>query len=443
MDEYPSYQGAENPLQRNDQHTMSLANSTLASVSVSSISSYSNAQTIVLDKLTLEMFNNIKEYSKNLSSLGITISSIKLEKELNKIKSESYAQKCPEVQHCINLFKKYSDLANIVKYAKISEINNNKNVSGNDGYNDRANGGDNYGDLFFNNEIPRYAYEGTAEQLAGWDALKKNIFWLRAGTTLFSFLSFIVVATVPHVNSPKVYPHDLFVKNCPYYSSSITGFFDFRPFQTAIAAAILVYIHSLAFLVYYILPVDSDHHKFIPGLETFFEKCVCREQIVSGSTTVAIFCKASSKYVEFVVDLILVVIVIFTLLVASIQLERGARFDNGSTVTYYTLGTFYDTFSHTSPDCVSTASPTTQIRAGLSMLYIDLFFLVWSSYVSFRSLLHVIHREPGSLSNTTVHFNILPSNGHVQSEESKISSVISTRKYSDIDYDDDVVEVSL
>ena len=38
---------------------------------------------------------------------------------------------------------------------------------------------------------------------------------------------------------------------------------------------------------------------------------------------------------------------LLTVLVASIMLERGAKFTFNNTVIYFTVGTFFSTFSHT------------------------------------------------------------------------------------------------
>ena len=53
-------------------------------------------------------------------------------------------------------------------------------------------------------------------------------------------------------------------KHC-IYGHSVSGYFDFQPFQAVIAIGTLVFVHSTLFSIYYILPLDSNNNKFIPG----------------------------------------------------------------------------------------------------------------------------------------------------------------------------------
>lgn len=48
-------------------------------------------------------------------------------------------------------------------------------------------------------------------------------------------------------------------------SRVVSGYFDYRPYQLIIAASVLAFIYSSFILVYYILPVDADSKKVLPG----------------------------------------------------------------------------------------------------------------------------------------------------------------------------------
>lgn len=46
----------------------------------------------------------------------------------------------------------------------------------------------------------------------------------------------------------------------------IGGSFDFRPYQLTLAVGVILYCYSLLISIYYILPVNKEKKKFIPGL---------------------------------------------------------------------------------------------------------------------------------------------------------------------------------
>jgi hypothetical protein len=199
------------------------------------------------------------------------------------------------------------------------------------------------------------------------------------------------------------------------------------PYQALIAFAVLVYVHSLLFVVYYLLPTDPvDGHKYIPGLDIAFEKAsfgrVSGTQVKTHSTTVSSFCRNFSKYIEAIVDAALLFMLGLTCLICSITIDRGARFDFSGTVQYYTISTFYNTFSHTIPACVDDSSTGDKIRASLAMCYLALFFMSLTLIVSVKSLKMKlsegggdmeggIQGGSGSLGQKHMHA-LLPSSGH-------------------------------
>ena len=47
---------------------------------------------------------------------------------------------------------------------------------------------------------------------------------------------------------------------------NIGGAFNMRPYQFVIGAGVLIYIHTMVTSMYYLLPVDDDNQKYIPGI---------------------------------------------------------------------------------------------------------------------------------------------------------------------------------
>ena len=326
-----------------------------------------------LTTLSDEIINNIKTLSEE--------SRYKIDEDIKAMREASYRERSPEAEYVARLFKKYADIATRLKNNKSNS--NNKDV------------------IFGRVEVPSFVYEGSPDQIIGFEAAKRsNIFYYRCTCILFSFLCFVILSTVHFINYGEVKPHDEFLPNCAFNSQNIQGSFNLRPFRACIAAASCVFVFNILFNTYYLLPVDSSNHKYVPGLQTlveFFHLKIGSDEITisnsraivsDGTTKVASFCKVFSKMIEVILDVTLTVFTLLVCLSSSIILERGRRFDMGDgSIIYYTIGTFYETFEKTSPLCVN-QSPTSKIRGGLAMLYLCLFSLVMTVQVSLRSYIH-------------------------------------------------------
>lgn len=231
------------------------------------------------------------------------------------------------------------------------------------------------------------ALEGTGEQLVGFDSTKKNIFRLRALVCCLALLGFSILSSAPlfHLAAPTA--HDFFLPSCALFNTNITGHFDFTSYQAVVASGVCLFIHSLIFSVYYLLPVDETGQKHVPGLERLFAPCKVEANTVhSASSRVSIFCAIHSKKFEAIIDAMLLVLNFSTTLAASINIERGSKFDFPTVVGWYTLGTFTLTFQETSPPCMSPdQSPASKIRAGLAFMYLCMFIQVLTLMVSMRS----------------------------------------------------------
>lgn len=53
------------------------------------------------------------------------------------------------------------------------------------------------------------------------------------------------------------------------------GSFNMRPYQFVIGAGVLIYIHTMITSMYYLLPVDNDNQKYLPGtLQHSYNPCL-------------------------------------------------------------------------------------------------------------------------------------------------------------------------
>jgi hypothetical protein len=144
----------------------------------------------------------IQEGIKNLSDASRT----ELDSEIEILREQSFEQRAPEAEFVSRLYRKYADIADTLKSktGKTGKTGTGKT------------GKDVYKESFFHNallgevQVPSYIYEGTAEQLAGFAALGNNLFWLRALTCLFCFLTYVIMATVPNIGVALLHPSDAF-----------------------------------------------------------------------------------------------------------------------------------------------------------------------------------------------------------------------------------------
>lgn len=353
-----------------------------------------------------------------------------LQASLEKIREKAFLDRSPEAQHALLL------------YRKNKEILQDKERSTLQGPSDASSDYTAPLTTIFNKytpKLPEYVLEAQEDIILGHEtAVRKNIFWLRLACWLFSMLSFSVMSSAPFIHYAAPTANDLFSSSCPLRASHITGNFDFSCFQAAIAAAVFVFVHSTLFLAYYVLPVDAQGNKHVPFLAKLFEPCmVDGREVDAHSTHVSTFCRLKSKLIECVVDAGLVGFTGIVAVIAAIVIERGTRFDFGAgVVTWYSLGTFWLSFSESSPPCVAADSPATYVRGALAMLFITLFFQVLTLIVSTKSYLKEMHVRGGGGGGGGV--SSLSSGGGADYGGAKRSLIANA----DPD-NEDVVEVSL
>lgn len=206
---------------------------------------------------------------KNLSDEPVaTVTS-----SLDSIRSSVFEQDriSPETEYALQLFRKYADLANDIK--------------------DRASGRGEFAQAGTGSAVldalPQFVYESHREEFAGQESFRKNIFWYRFVIFLLALTVFLVIVTVPAMEYQKLKTTDITRHesyNCMYKYSLGYGQFDMVPYRALAGITLLMLGYNLFFCVYYMLPLDEDKHKYIPGVETCFLSCgIFNESFVKGA----------------------------------------------------------------------------------------------------------------------------------------------------------------
>ena len=222
------------------------------------------------------LFDQLRNLSSEISEGIIELSNGKrwlVDVELQRLCEQAQKEVSPEASYNTLLFRKYADIANQLKTDNV-ELKSTQQA--------------------FPSLLPE---AGNDERLLrGFDALKSNLFWLRVVAALFSFISFVVMSTVPHVSRVQYHPADYFdvslrgtlqYLHCTTHLEclftviviidamlvlqsscddvELVGSFDMSPYQLLVVAGVLIYIHTLVTSLYYLLPVDDENQKYIPG----------------------------------------------------------------------------------------------------------------------------------------------------------------------------------
>lgn len=124
----------------------------------------------------------------------------------------------------------------------------------------------------------------------------------------------------------------------------MSGHFNFRPYQAVIAFGVVIYAYNALFAIYYVLPVNEQKQKFIPGLSSVLARCMDQPRADAWTQRVTVCCGTFSKFVEMMFDVLLLLGATLTTVIASIYLERSVQFIYSIPTTYFTLGSFYETF---------------------------------------------------------------------------------------------------
>jgi hypothetical protein len=319
----------------------------------------SQKSTSVYDKIG-ELSALIEEGIRSVSSDARAT----IESDIMKMKREASRSGCPEVEYSIILFKRYAEDASTACSQLMT---------------------DNMVGPFI--EVPTFLYEGTPEQLSGTESTSKNIFWMRAIAATLSFFCCIIMGLVTNISSISLDPNSVLEKDCPLKVTG--GDFYYDSYKLVIAVSSFVFIHSAIFVTYYLLPVDLQGKKYVPGIDLYLERCFERHDVVSAVSSTAVFCKGHSKLIELCVDACLLILTVISCIVAAIQVDTATKFTmtekiqpNVAIVEYYTIDTFFLSLAETSPNCVDIKyNPVGKIRGALFLLYLIFFVLIFTAQV--------------------------------------------------------------
>jgi hypothetical protein len=278
----------------------------------------------IFDQL-LQLAEEMRAGIYNLSSEPQDI----VREDLERIKTASECGKAPEMALVVSLFRKYADTAHRIK----DDCKESMDKMG------------------FIGDLP-VLYEFKEEnELAGWAALKTNVFWVRVIVSLLSFLSFVVMSSVEYISYPYFNPSWTFEVDCELYRGRyFSGFFDFWPYQLVLALGVILYVYSSLVAIYYLLPVDEQRRKTIPGLTNCLGACI-RDPYRAQETAFRVrnLLSLFSKMLQLALDATLLLITLTAAVTASIYLEASVPFGvpQVSVALYFTMGSFYSTFLRT------------------------------------------------------------------------------------------------
>lgn len=314
----------------------------------------------------------IDEISEGIRNLKSSSSKRLLNMLFKQLKESSSSDKHPHITYATLLFRQYANIANDIKESK-AQKSTEKQLS------------------LFNAFDNTNNNEYVELELVGWSAMNNKLFWYRTATGMLVFISFVLMSTVPNIRLTYLRAWEIFSPDCPYAANNlgvhITGHFDFRAYQIVLSMAVIVYLHTLFFLFYYLLPTDENNHKFIPGLNLLLDACLSipvRSNLNSFTRRCLDYCATCSRFLEMLSDIVITTAAMTATILASVVLERGVRFDfRDGNVTYYTLETFSTTFQQTYPVCVD-EDPTPKIRASLAMLYLAIFIMIYTTQITIR-----------------------------------------------------------
>eukprot|EP01032_Pedospumella_encystans_P014832 gene14832-17010_t len=346
---------------------------------ISPLSNHSPRSTLY-DKLNL-LSAEISEGVINLSDGKRWL----IENELRLLREEADREVSPEAVYNLLLFRKYSNIANLLKErnvdleVRIQTLAHSRDDSS----------------MF---DIAHGTVDGQGEAvLVGFDAVKSNIFWLRVLAAMFSFISFVVMSQVPYVSRATFSPGAHSEADCPYTITS--GSFNMRPYQFVIGAGVLIYIHTLITSMYYLLPVDDNNEKYVPGLRDLVSLLLNDvDQTEDCMTSMSAVARTLSRALEFVADFCLVVLSLVAFIIAAITVDQPIKFQHDYIeLVYFNLQSYYETATHTYPQCTSSEDPVPMIRASLAMLFFAIIVMFVCLQVSYRAVKQEwTHRTPPS-----------------------------------------------
>jgi len=152
----------------------------------------------------------------------------------------------------------------------------------------------------------------------------------------------------------------------------MVGTFDMRPFQLVLACGILINLYTLLLALYYLLPVDKNRRKYLPGCKRRLRRCIGDgPQLLWLGDCCSALCDGLglfSTFLEFFIDSVLLLLAMLSSIVSAVAVDKSSRFSvsNEPIAQYYSLDSFYMTYSNT----VSTTPHTSDSQlAALTVIF--------------------------------------------------------------------------
>lgn len=140
---------------------------------------------------------------------------------------------------------------------------------------------------------------------------------------------------------------------------TIVGSFNMRPFQLVLVCGVLINLYTFLLALYYLLPVDKNRRKYLPGCKRHLQSCVGDKQWLRDCCSalydgLGLF----STFLEFFIDSILLLLSMLSFIVSVVAVDKPSRFSvyKELIVQYYSLDSFYMTYSNTVRTAISSSS---------------------------------------------------------------------------------------
>lgn len=236
----------------------------------------SEVQNVVLDRATVGKLSALAaEISEGLANLTKSKRWL-IENELHRLQDEADRESYPQVVYNILLFRKYCSASNSIRDNR-AELEEQIKFLSHASLLERGTG---------IRDIEREA------RLTGWKAIVSARFRMRITAGMFSLISFLVMASVPKVDKAFFHPGQmgrvsrgpctlhlllsiilltqsivLFLEQYSHCMEiSPASYFDMRPYRFVVAVGILTCMHTLIAAMYYVMPVDENNDKYVPGV---------------------------------------------------------------------------------------------------------------------------------------------------------------------------------
>jgi hypothetical protein len=134
---------------------------------------------------------------------------------------------------------------------------------------------------------------------------------------------------------------------------NMVGAFNMRPFQLVLVCGVLTNLYTFLLALYYLLPVDKNRRKYLPGCKRRLQTCLGDRQWLLRDCCSALYDGLGlfSTFLEFFIDSVLLLLSMLSFIVSVVVVDKPSRFSFSVSkepiVQYYSLDSFYMTYSNT------------------------------------------------------------------------------------------------